>query len=125
MLLEMLHALHESRDPHIVMGLRLQDPIPEWVSHIALVRSGKVTTGPKVDILAETEEARRQEKERSYSVGMSGVTQGERRALIEMKDVNVRYHERHVSPFFAYFPRISHSSLSIGSEKHQLDHPNR
>lgn len=96
MLLDMLHALHGSQSPRVIMGLRLQDPIPEWVSHLALVRSGQVTARPKADILAETEEAGRQEKEKSYSVGMPGATKGEGRALIEMKDVNVKYYERHV-----------------------------
>ncbi|KAI0300031.1 P-loop containing nucleoside triphosphate hydrolase protein [Multifurca ochricompacta] len=57
-LLSLLHSLHASNNSRIIIGLRLQDPIPEWITHIALAQGGRV--------------------------------------LVDMQNVNVRYHERHV-----------------------------
>ncbi|KAJ7288796.1 P-loop containing nucleoside triphosphate hydrolase protein [Mycena rebaudengoi] len=44
--LEILHELHRACDPHIILGLRMQDPVPEWITHIAIVRNGQVVAGP-------------------------------------------------------------------------------
>jgi hypothetical protein len=81
------------------MGLRLQDPIPEWITHIALVHGGHVTTGEKAAILEKlnlhTHEATRSVaavRNRDSSAG-SGI-------LVDMRNVNVRYHERHVRWYF-------------------------
>jgi hypothetical protein len=34
------------------MSLRLQDPIPEWITHLAVVRGDRVVTGPRRGIFA-------------------------------------------------------------------------
>ena len=98
-LLSLLHSVHVSNNPRIIMGLRLQDPIPEWISHIALVHGGHVMTGEKAAILEKlnlhTYEAARSVagvRNRGSSAG-SGI-------LVDMQNVNVRYHERHVRWYF-------------------------
>ncbi|KAI0311188.1 P-loop containing nucleoside triphosphate hydrolase protein [Amylostereum chailletii] len=93
-LLDLLHALHAARSPRVIMGLRLQDPIPDWVSHVALVQRGRVRAGPKQDVLAGQGD---RAKETAHPVLQSlppAETAGE--ALIEMRDLNVKYHTRHV-----------------------------
>ncbi|OAX30843.1 hypothetical protein K503DRAFT_870855 [Rhizopogon vinicolor AM-OR11-026] len=34
-LLNVLWSLHETRKPRIIMDLRMQDPVPGWISHVA------------------------------------------------------------------------------------------
>jgi len=102
------------------MGLRLQDPIPEWITHIALVRGGHVTTGEKAAILEKlkihTYEAARSVaavRNRESSAG-SGI-------LVNMQNVNVRYHERHVRWLFRYVSEVYW--FAIGFKRYQLDYP--
>ncbi|KAI0034887.1 P-loop containing nucleoside triphosphate hydrolase protein, partial [Vararia minispora EC-137] len=96
-LLKLLQKLHVARAPRVIMGLRPQDPVPDWVSHVALVRDGEVQTGFKEDILAE-----QAENVLAYSVSPRSNrtpaphTKQLRRALVDMGDVNVKYQTRHV-----------------------------
>ncbi|EPQ55255.1 P-loop containing nucleoside triphosphate hydrolase protein, partial [Gloeophyllum trabeum ATCC 11539] len=53
LLIDIFHSLHISRNPRIILGLRKQDPVPEWITHVAAVQGGSVTTGLKNEILAE------------------------------------------------------------------------
>lgn len=105
------------------MGLRLQDPIPEWITHIALVHGGHVTAGEKAAILEKlnlhTHEAARSVaavRNRDSSAG-SGI-------LVDMQNVNVRYHERHVRWYFlSYVSEVYW--FAIGFKRYQLDYPRR
>ena len=74
------------------MGLRLQDPIPEWVTHIALVQGGHVETGERATIL-EKLNSHTHEAARSAVVVNS---RADADILVNMRNVNVRYHERRV-----------------------------
>ncbi|KAI9507744.1 P-loop containing nucleoside triphosphate hydrolase protein [Russula earlei] len=94
-LLSLLHSFHASNNPRVIMGLRLQDPIPEWITHMALVHDGQVETGERTSML---------EKLNSHNRG-AVLTAGAARTrssspntviLVDMQNVNVRYHERHV-----------------------------
>ncbi|KAI0090883.1 P-loop containing nucleoside triphosphate hydrolase protein [Irpex rosettiformis] len=50
--LGLLQSLHAENSPHIILGMRPQDPIPDWTTHLALIRKdGTVHTGPKEAIL--------------------------------------------------------------------------
>ncbi|KZO92288.1 P-loop containing nucleoside triphosphate hydrolase protein [Calocera viscosa TUFC12733] len=97
-LLTLLHALHAQRTPRILLALRPQDPLPDWVSHVALVSSGQVRTGPKAEFQEELE------KHHVHSVGRGGVSEEEIRkrrkeggeVLVDMKDVNIAYEDRKV-----------------------------
>lgn len=80
------------------MALRPQDPLPDWVTHVALINGRNVRTGPRdnVGLLNPTDG-------RDKHLGSSSTTNAKNtsgRELVSMKDVNVRYHERHVSGSF-------------------------
>ena len=77
------------------MGLRMQDPVPEWISHIALVQDGRVKVGDKTTMLQELNDFSRS-KATSHSTTPIH-TPIEAKAFVDMQNVNVRYHERHVS----------------------------
>ncbi|KAH7920601.1 P-loop containing nucleoside triphosphate hydrolase protein [Leucogyrophana mollusca] len=95
-LLSVLHSLHISNSPRIIMGLRMQDPVPEWITHLALVKDGKVFAGTKDEVLAEyAAQALRDEEKRSSNVSriVSG-TDEEGKAVVDMKNVNVIYEQK-------------------------------
>jgi hypothetical protein len=96
-LLGLLHSVHVSNNPRIIMGLRLQDPVPEWISHIALVQDGRVKTGEKTTILQELNDSRAKEASHSTSPVHNPGIEANAKVLVDMQNVNVRYHERHVS----------------------------
>ena len=79
------------------MGLRLQDPVPEWISHIALVQDGRVKTGEKKTILQELNDSGAKEASHSTSPVHNAGLESNAKVLVNMQNVNVRYHERHVS----------------------------
>ena len=101
-LISLLHSLHKASAPHIIMSLRIQDPVPDWISHIAFVRSGgQVSTGPKELVLEELE---------GHITGhapnlltgapvtlKSNLPKSQRPILVDLQGVNVSYHERHVN----------------------------
>ncbi|KAI9061384.1 P-loop containing nucleoside triphosphate hydrolase protein [Trametes sanguinea] len=51
-LVALLQELKKQKSsPHVIMGLRAQDPIPDWTSHVALIQDGgEVLTGRKEDV---------------------------------------------------------------------------
>jgi ABC-type uncharacterized transport system ATPase subunit len=88
----LLHSLHVSRNPWIILGLRQQDPIPPWVTHVALVNQGRVITGKKEDILVDNaalgvNEAISRDKNRTHGLG---------KVLVDLNNVGVKYGERQV-----------------------------
>ena len=99
------------------MGLRLQDPIPDWITHIALVQSGHVMTGEKAAIL-EKLNLHTHEAARSAAAGRNRGSSAGARTLVDMRNVNVRYHERHVRWNFLFY--VSHVYWFIGFKRHQL-----
>ena len=94
-LLSLLQSVHVSNDPSIIMGLRLQDPIPEWITHVALVQDGHVMTGEKTAILEKLNIHAHEAARSVASVRHRGSSAGGR-TLVDMQNINVRYHERHV-----------------------------
>lgn len=78
------------------MGLRLQDPVPEWISHIALVQDGRVKAGEKTTLLQELNDSHA--KEASHlATPVHTPIEVKAKVFVDMQNVNVRYHERHVS----------------------------
>jgi ABC-type molybdenum transport system ATPase subunit/photorepair protein PhrA len=51
----MLHRLAEANAPRLVLSLRSQDPIPDWITHLIYLKgSCKIAfSGPKEDVLAQ------------------------------------------------------------------------
>ncbi|KAG1726954.1 P-loop containing nucleoside triphosphate hydrolase protein [Suillus paluster] len=100
-LLNVLRSLHESRSPRIIMGLRMQDPIPDWISHVALVRGETIVTGSKDEILSKHADHHVQEAENrmastTQSYLQPGLDHG--KPVVDMKSVNVSYGTRKATP---------------------------
>jgi hypothetical protein len=106
------------------MGLRLQDPIPEWVTHIALVQGGRVETGERATILKELDSHTLEAARSAASVHAPGLKK-EVEVLVDMQNVNVRYHERHVS--YSSSPGLGCFSylFDTGTQRYQLDYSRR
>jgi hypothetical protein len=94
-LLSLLHSLHVARSPRIILALRPQDPIPDWITHLALVHQGTVTTGKKEDVLA-SDAVRRAIREETADIGTTSARRNEGKVLVDMNNVKVSYGERKV-----------------------------
>lgn len=70
------------------MGLRTQDPIPEWITHLALVENGRVRTGDKDRLLAEISD----QKASTSPVSPIQVKVGA--VVADLKNINVKYSTR-------------------------------
>jgi hypothetical protein len=103
------------------MGLRLQDPIPEWITHIALVQGGHVTTGEKTVIL-EKLNSHTHEAARSVAAVRNRGSSAGAGTLVDMQNVNVRYHERHVRWYFLSCVSKVYW-FGIGFKRYQLVYP--
>jgi ATPase subunit of ABC transporter with duplicated ATPase domains len=90
------------------MGLRLQDPVPEWISHIALVHDGRVQTGEKTTMLQELNDSRAKASHSTSPVHNPSL-EAKAKVLVNMQNVNVRYHERHVRHLSSYTQFIINS----------------
>ena len=100
----------------------MQDPIPDWISHIALVSDGKVLTGPKEDIL-EMQELHKAREDRATSMATTASakrTTDEGKPVVVLRNVNVSYGERkvkihHIHPKYTpQPPRHRYSNPSTG-----------
>jgi hypothetical protein len=76
------------------MELRLHDPVPEWISHIALVQDGRLRTGEKTTILQELNDSRAKEASHSTPPVHNPGIEANAKLFVDMQNVNVRYHER-------------------------------
>ncbi|KAI9713605.1 MAG: hypothetical protein M1820_000988 [Bogoriella megaspora] len=101
----LLHQLAEARTPRILLSLRPQDIVPDWISHLVYANEGLEVTvlGPKNDVLIKVASAgiptsvdagstsgvvdRPKERDASGSSAL-----GE--PVIEMQGVKVKYSER-------------------------------
>jgi hypothetical protein len=83
------------------MGLRAQDPVPDWISHLVVVKNNRISTGPKNEVLAlevaraSTNKQGSQPEEAHDHLHQSA----NRKVLVELKNVSVSYHERKASIF--------------------------
>ncbi|KAJ7583002.1 P-loop containing nucleoside triphosphate hydrolase protein [Mycena floridula] len=92
-LLEVLHSLQNSDSgPRIIMGLRSQDPVPGWITHLALVKEDRLLTGEKSHILTELARAN------ATNVSSPPVrhTTKSGQLVADLKNVNVKYGPREV-----------------------------
>jgi hypothetical protein len=86
-----------------MISLRPQDPVPDWISHLAFVRDGRVTTGAKQDVLASIPSSAHVfpvagETSNSSAFMNESITQQEPKVLVDMKNINVQYQDRKVLP---------------------------
>lgn len=98
-LLYVLESLHKTRNPRIIMGLRKQDPIPEWTTHIALVQQDRLLTGTKEDVLAQQASDAAQTEVCGSFISQSGIPAAGKelgKPVAILKNVNVTYNTRKV-----------------------------
>lgn len=106
--MSLLHALHKACAPRIILSLRVQDPVPDWITHIALVRAGgSVVTGEKATILAYPEDNIEDggfTPQPGILAKRTNITRdAQRSVLVDLQGVNVSYHERQVRSPGIYF----------------------
>ncbi|KAG2127232.1 P-loop containing nucleoside triphosphate hydrolase protein [Suillus clintonianus] len=97
-LLNVLRSVHESRSPCIIMGLRMQDPVPDWISHVALMTGETILTDTKDEMLSKHAYHHAKEAERTARTTQSylqlGLDHG--KPLVDMQNVNVSHGTRKV-----------------------------
>ncbi|KAF5354357.1 hypothetical protein D9758_010757 [Tetrapyrgos nigripes] len=94
-LLDVLRTLHQARSPRVMMGIRTQDAVPEWITHVAFVKNGRISTGEKAQVLQAASEHSQPvlEVPPSSSPGKS-TRAGE--VVADLKNVKVQYEQRKV-----------------------------
>ncbi|KAK0465511.1 P-loop containing nucleoside triphosphate hydrolase protein [Desarmillaria tabescens] len=90
-LLNLLHSLHQSRSPRVILGLRTHDPVPDWITHVALLRGREVVTGPK-DIILGKEALR--SNHATATTATQTVTNETGAVVADLKNVRVQYDSR-------------------------------
>ncbi|KAG6910400.1 hypothetical protein DXG01_010755 [Tephrocybe rancida] len=93
-LLEILRTLHAAKAPRVILGLRTQDPVPEWITHVAFVDGNKVVVGPKDDVLPQITHVDLRGDLSSFTVQSAPSNEG--RLLVDMQNVKVKYGPREV-----------------------------
>lgn len=104
--MKLLGELNEARDPRIIITIRPQDTLPDWITHIARLDGDGFAAGGRAQVHMPS--ASSSETPDSVSTGPEKT----RDALITMKDVNVKYHERHVSVFLLFRCDLAHNLLN-------------
>ncbi|KAG6847861.1 hypothetical protein H0H93_005463 [Arthromyces matolae] len=90
-LLDVLHTLHAAKAPRVILGLRTQDPIPDWITHVAFVNGSKVVTGPKVEVAPQiTHVDVKQDQPLVFQHSNPG------KLVVDLQNVNVKYGPRTV-----------------------------
>ncbi|EJD08187.1 P-loop containing nucleoside triphosphate hydrolase protein [Fomitiporia mediterranea MF3/22] len=93
-LTSLLHDIHESRKPRILMALRPQDPLPEWITHVASVEGQHVRPQSRTSFTPPLPSQSSAKLKTEVNEGTTTASEG--KDLVVMKNVNVRYHDRHV-----------------------------
>lgn len=81
------------------MSLRPQDPLPDWITHAASVDGSKVSTGPRASASAMPAISSEKVLNSNVAEQVNATREIPSVELVHMKDVNVRYHERHVRAY--------------------------
>lgn len=82
----------------MVLGLRTQDDIPEWVTHVALVQDGTVKAGVKNDVVPFI-------KHNPSVLDVSGtgpIGGGAGSIVLDLRGVSVKYGDRVVCLSFLF-----------------------
>ncbi|KAK1226497.1 hypothetical protein PQX77_010523 [Marasmius sp. AFHP31] len=98
-LLSLLHRLHQSERPRVILGLRSHDDIPEWITHVAAVGNRRIRIGSREDYLQGSLTTNAQiyatsSASASEPTPESQKTTGE--LVVDMKNVRVEYSGRQV-----------------------------
>lgn len=99
-ILELLRELHVSKKPRVIMGLRAQDDIPEWISHVAFVNNGTLQVGKKEEMSRKIRQHVASENKNAIFLnwnrpaGREQSTEG--KIVVDIKNANVAYENRKV-----------------------------
>ena len=123
LLLSLLQSLHAHNSPHIILGMRPQDPIPDWTSHLALIyKDGTVHAGKKEEVLSAASGTLHHGWNASPQVSGTAVDDSSA-PVIDLAGVNVTYGDRRVSlhPHSTLVNNREAENINPGSEEYQLD----
>lgn len=135
-LLRLLHDLHIQENPLIVLGLRQHDPIPDWVTNVAIAREDGVLSGPREELTEAIIKATTAENTPAAAKKRAGSSESPKDAvsaanvLVKVEGLNIAYSDRKVCgalleptimPVFSNY----HYLHTQGSEQRQLDHSRR
>lgn len=105
LLLQLLHHLHQRQNPIILLGLRQHDPIPDWVTNIAVAKENAVVAGTKEALRFEIQAT--QSLSTHSSPRPSFTKRLESAVLVDVKSLNITYGDRKVSDVCCMYDRIS------------------
>jgi hypothetical protein len=94
LLAELLAELHRNHNPRIVVALRPQDPLPEWVTHVAFVEGQKFDTMKRNDYTPH--QLPDLQHESIAKAPRPPPRMDTREELLSLKDVRVQYGDRKV-----------------------------
>jgi hypothetical protein len=84
----LLEKLHSKQNPFVIIELRPQDPLPEWITHVGLVEGRHFKTFLKEDY----EQGKNHElSSKNESKALSSSSQVTGQELISLKGVRVGY----------------------------------
>ncbi|KAE9386285.1 P-loop containing nucleoside triphosphate hydrolase protein [Gymnopus androsaceus JB14] len=106
LLLSTLHDLHVKKEPRVIIGLRGQDVLPDWVDHVVYVKGSMVTAGERESVLREVELglggwASQPKKNKGTASSAPKIGQ----ILIDLKNVKVQYSDRKARRTMAFSRR--------------------
>jgi len=85
------------------MGLRAQDPVPDWISHLAVIKDNQVITGPKDKVLTLAVAKAPKSGSEERKVQIHPEQMGNKKVLVELKNVSVSYNDRKANDFVFIF----------------------
>ncbi|KDQ12000.1 hypothetical protein BOTBODRAFT_113519 [Botryobasidium botryosum FD-172 SS1] len=93
-LLDLLYNLHIHHTPRILLGLRPQDALPKWITHLAIAKDGTVKTGLRDSldyvVASHTSKDGTLLKNKTQNEAKRG------KEVVSLKGVRVAYHDRQV-----------------------------
>lgn len=97
-LLSLLKSFHQNSQPHIIMALRAQDPIPDWITHLLFIQSqNRIISGAKQHVFPELVSMTTNLNQKSMPTSPTLPKQAPGNILVDLQNVNVKYHDRHVT----------------------------
>ncbi|GJJ08523.1 hypothetical protein Clacol_002741 [Clathrus columnatus] len=96
-LLSLLKAFHQKSQPHIIMTLRVQDPVPDWITHLFYINShNRIISGLKQHVILQIDSSVTKSQSQPVSTISSSSNKKLGDILINLQSVNVKYHDRHI-----------------------------
>ena len=103
MVLSLLQNLHAKNSPHIIVGMRAQDPIPDWTTHLAVIhKDGRIHTGSKKDVLNAPSSASLHAGWKATEHATHKPTSKNEEEIIRLSGVSVTYGDRKASLHIRY-----------------------